>query len=337
MSIITNNDGNVKTAQTAKQQSEKWREKKLEAIAFSERMYRYPSLRARAQRMRNCGDIVLMQKCPKCGKEHIYGGMLCGDRLCPVCGWRLSISRYAQMLACLDLLAQDMIMNDIQCSMLTLTLRNCPIDKLHDTLVSMSRAWHNLSRQASFKRSVYAWARTIEITYNAKAKTYHPHMHILLFAYGSSLAEDVAFTRKAVRAWKESLGLDYEPIYDHKTAYANDKTLATYEEQETISFRNQTAIAARAAAVEVSKYIMGDKMGYKIPTRDILEYAEAIKGVHMVGYGGALKTARAALGLIDDQIDSTTVHTECTSCGAALQNYILKWSGAGYLEIPMDE
>lgn len=337
MPIIHQNPNDVKHAQ--KSPTLKWSEKKLEAEALAKRMMRYPSLRARAARMMQCGDIVLMQYCPKCHKEHAYSGNLCRDRLCPVCGWRLSLSRYSQMLATLDLLADSMYENDVKCSMLTLTLRNCTIDKLHDTLVAMSNAWRLMAKQKYFREAVYAWARSIEITYNARQRTYHPHMHILLFGYGGSLADDTQFTVMAISAWKRALGLDYDPIYNHKTAYTKEeqrKALACVEGQDVLSWREQASVAARSAAIEVSKYIMGDKMGLRIPQAHILEFAEAVKGVRMVGYGGAIKIARAALGLVDDSIDSTSVHNECSACGAALRNYIMRWSGCGYILEPYD-
>lgn len=337
MSSIPHNPDTVK--HTQKSPSKKWAEKKLEAETLAKRMWRYPTLRARAARMMQCGDIVLMQYCPRCHKEHAYSGNLCRDRLCPVCGWRLSLSRYSQMLATLDLLSDSMNENDVRCSMLTLTLRNCTIDKLHDTLVAMSNAWRNMAKQKYFRDSVYAWTRSIEITYNARQHTYHPHMHILLFGYGRSLADNTMFTAMAIEAWKKALGLDYDPIYNHKTAYTKEdskKMLASVEELETLSWREQANIAARQAAVEVSKYIMGDKMGLKIPQAHLLEFAEAIKGVRMVGYGGAIKIARQALGLVDDAIDSTSVHNECSACGAALRNYIMRWAGCGYILEPYD-
>lgn len=348
MSSISENKGIVKQGANLTP-SQKWTSKKFEAEMVAKRMMRFPSLRARAARMQQCGDIVLMQYCPKCGKQHAFSGNLCRDRMCPICGWRLSLSRYSQMLACLDMLNTSLSENDIRCSMLTLTLRNCTIDKLHDTLVSMSRAWHLLSKQAYFKRAVFAWARSIEITYNVKKKTYHPHMHILLFGYGAALSDDFEFTNQAIQAWKKALGIDYNPIYNHKAAYTrhtdeygahswnDDAVLAMVDTSDTLSWKDQCAAATRAAALECSKYIMGDKMGLKIPPSDLLEFSEAIKGIRMVGYGGALKIARQGLGLVDDSIDTTTVHNECSACGAALQNYILRWSGCGYISAPYDE
>lgn len=340
MSNIPQNPGSVK-APARLTDGEKWRAKKLEAESIAARMRRYPSLRARAARMMQCGDVCYSQYCPKCGHEHIVSGGLCRDRLCPICGWRLSLSRYSQMMVALDLLSDNMAALDIRCSMLTLTLRNCRIENLHDTLVSMAYAWNLIAKQKFFRTATYAWARSIEITYNAKSKTYHPHMHILLFGYGEALSDDTEYTRCAISAWKKALKLDYNPIYDHRAAYTTEdkarQELATVEAQETLSWREQASCAAKQAALEVSKYIMADKMALKIPQNHLLEFAEAIKGVRLIGYGGALKNARAALGLVDDQIDNPDIHKECPRCGAAMLNYILIWSGAGYMRVPLDK
>lgn len=343
MSSITDDTRDVNSSRI----ETKWRRKKLEAKATADRMAKYHNLRARAARMRECGDIVLMQHCPHCGKTHAFTGNLCRDRLCPLCGWRLSLARYGQMLQVLRLLDGAFRANDIRVSMLTLTLRNCKLTDLHDTLLAMSKAW-GLMRRQKLILDLYGWTRSLEITYNAKANTYHPHMHMLLFSIGGSAADDADFTMQAKRAWKTALGIDYEPIIHHVTAYVQERsqaaddadgsTQAAVAVAPSLSWAQQqdALSAAQAAAIEASKYCMGDKLALKIPDSHILPFSLAIKGIRFVGYGGAIKTARSALGLQDDSLEVNHPDRECDICGERMTNYILRWAGAGYIKVSAD-
>ena len=159
---------------------EKWKEHKTESIYMSERMMKHPSLRARAARMKYCGDVVGAEKCPVCGKIHLKGGHMCHDRLCPLCQWRLSATRFAQMLRCLDVLDAKLTRENATIGMLTLTLRNVPVFKLRDTIDKMSAAWKIMRQRKMFGALVIGAARSVEITYNAESNSYHPHLHIFL-------------------------------------------------------------------------------------------------------------------------------------------------------------
>lgn len=160
----------------------KWKEHKTESLYMSQRMMLHPSLRARAARMKFCGVTLGAQKCPICGKIHVKGGHMCHDRLCPLCQWRLSATRFAQMIHSLEVLDTKLTKEDATIGMLSLTLRNVPVFRLRETIEKMSSAWKIMRQRKSFGVLVIGAARSVEITYNSDQNNYHPHIHIFLIS-----------------------------------------------------------------------------------------------------------------------------------------------------------
>ncbi|MDK7012116.1 protein rep, partial [Escherichia coli] len=68
---------------------------------------------------------------------------------------------------------------------LTLTVRNCPITELGDTLTVMNAAFQRLKDRKEF-RGVLGWVRTTEVT-RGKDGSAHPHFHTLLMVSPSML------------------------------------------------------------------------------------------------------------------------------------------------------
>lgn len=159
---------------------EKWKYYKMESQLMSQRMMLHPSLRKRAVRMKACGDVLGAEKCPVCGKIHIRGGHNCNDRLCPLCQWRLSATRFRQMINCLTVLDDTLTAENATVGMLSLTLKNVPVYRLRETLEKMAAAWKIMRQRKCFDALVIGAARSVEITYNSDLKNYHPHIHIFL-------------------------------------------------------------------------------------------------------------------------------------------------------------
>lgn len=75
-----------------------------------------------------------------------------------------------------------------------------------------------------------------------------------------------------------------------------------------------------------------------IPDNHLPRFAAAISGLRFVSYTGCLKTARAALKFDDEKIPADVdPHYVCRSCGAAVQRYLLEWSGNGYVRVAVPD
>lgn len=99
---------------------------------------------------------------------------------------------------------------------LTLTVRNCPISDLRETLRGMNAAWQRLIQRKEFK-PVLGWVRTTEVT-RGKDGSAHPHFHALLMVPPSMVAGKLYVKQSRwVELWQEAMRLDYTPVVDIRT------------------------------------------------------------------------------------------------------------------------
>ncbi|MCM1367559.1 MAG: protein rep [Roseburia sp.] len=149
-----------------------------------------------AERMLNChkrwcGEYYDMQEV--FDVQQIF---LCHDRLCVNC----QHLRQAAQLQRFTKIFEDVV-KDHDLYMMTLTVPNCPIDSLRDSLDRLSSAFQSVIRYFTGNSKVagidfasygfYACYRNIEIVLNPDS--FHPHYHCIL-ALKKDLAEDKLFT-----------------------------------------------------------------------------------------------------------------------------------------------
>lgn len=150
---------------------------------------------------------------------HLIEAHYCHCRSCSICAWRRSLMLKAKFYMNIpEIIAQNPTVRFI---FLTLTLRNCQLSEIRDTVKDMSRAWKRFFERKQFKNDVVGFVRNLEIT-RGKDDTCHPHFHILLsvkqtyFNTGHYISKD-----KFAQLWKESLRLDYIPVVDVRTVRGN--------------------------------------------------------------------------------------------------------------------
>jgi hypothetical protein len=96
---------------------------------------------------------------------------------------------------------------------LTLTVRNCQITELRQTLQQMNYAWDKLARRKFFP--AVGWIRSTEIT-RGNDGTAHPHFHCLLMVKSSYFTHGYVKQKEWVEMWKSALKVDYDPMVDIK-------------------------------------------------------------------------------------------------------------------------
>lgn len=293
---------------------DRWEKKKLRAIEVAGKL-KAIGKKKRAERMKDCGNELLISKCPECGEYHVKGTALCRDRLCPICNWRLSLKRYSEMLQVFE----NLELQDKTVTLLTLTVKNVPIGELKTTLKEMTRAWKRFQQRKAFK-DVIGWARSTEITRNRKTGKMHPHFHILLIWKEKIDSKDYMAILKDT--WQLSARLDYKPIVDMRNAYSKE---IGYE-------------AVTKAALEAMKYIIKDKAYDDMKLSEFGILTEAIAGIRMIGYGGIIKEERKKLGMKDELENVTDIPVKCPKCNTELIDGIAVWSGVrGYITMTMEE
>ena len=96
---------------------------------------------------------------------------------------------------------------------LTLTVRNCDIADLGDTLTAMNAAFQRMKDRKEFK-PVQGWIRTTEVT-RGRDGSAHPHFHTLMMVPPSMLSGDAYVKHyRWVELWRDCLRVDYDPNVD---------------------------------------------------------------------------------------------------------------------------
>lgn len=201
----------------------------------------------------------------------------CRVRHCPVCQWRRSLMWQARFYQSLPAIQEAH--PKARWLFLTLTVRNCPVDQLGDTLTAMNAGWQRLKDRKDFK-PVTGWVRTTEVT-RGRDGSAHPHFHALLMVPPSMFAKNYVKQARWVELWQEAMRLDYTPVVDVRAV----KSKAPKEGQ---SEAEAAAAALQNAVAETLKYsVKPSDM-----TDDPAWFLEMTKQVHkrrFVATGGALK------------------------------------------------
>jgi len=107
---------------------------------------------------------------------------------------------------------------------ITLTVRNCELTELRDTIADMNRAWKLLTLRKQFPLT--GFAKALEIT-KGKDGTAHPHFHILGMVKPSYFSTGYLSQADWQQMWKEVLQIGYDPIIDVQAVKPNPKRLGS--------------------------------------------------------------------------------------------------------------
>lgn len=296
---------NTKTAKNGKKNVDllsKAAEHKAESWKISQRLLQIGE-KARSARMKACNEVVEIGICPCCGKQRILNSHLCRDRLCPTCGYLLSVKRYNEMIAALEHI--DVSAYDWR--FMTLTVKNCAPTSLEETLSELAKGWDRFLKARHIKANIKGVARSIEITYNRDTGEFHPHMHVLTaFKRGTALtALQLGFF------WRQAMHLNYRPIVDIEEPYC------TAEKTDPMA----------AAIVESFKYAVKSKQVAEMPLSSFAVLTSAIKNKRLISYTGVIQKARRELGIKnDDKADTEVDNRAPTCCGKVLTLAAARWS-----------
>lgn len=282
----------------------KWEAKKIANIKMARKMMKAGYLK-RGLRMEQCSQVMSFSKCEDCDNSQIHHASLCRDKLCPICKWRLATKRYIAMSEILHIASTEFPEAIYQ--FVTLTVPNCNVENLSKTLKSMSTQWNKLLQRVSGKRSL-GWARSLEITYNAKTKQVHPHYHCIIM-YGSQSEADIYGTN-VVSDWVElNAGSSFKA--------QSLKQIAKKDLDGDIS----------TAALEVFKYSTKDEDLETMPLSIFREFVKQIGGKRMVSFGGWLKECKHFID-VDMETASEDNESKCHYCGSThLHDILCEWSG----------
>jgi plasmid rolling circle replication initiator protein Rep len=93
----------------------------------------------------------------------------------------------------------------------TLTVKNCPITELKNTLAWMNKSWQRLTQLKAWPAE--GWLRSTEVT-RGKDGSAHPHFHTLILVKPGYFGKNYVKQAEWVEMWRRSLRIDYNPVLD---------------------------------------------------------------------------------------------------------------------------
>ena len=239
----------------------------------------------------------------------------CKVRLCPMCSWRRSLKIFGQVSKVMDHVEENYNYRYI---FLTLTVRNCYGEDLRDTLDLMTKSFNKLSERKAFKQAVKGYFRSLEITYNKKDNTYHPHFHMILAVDNSYFNQSKIYLsqEKWTNLWKSCLRVDYTPIVDVRRIKKDDNK----------DFGKAVAETAKYT-VKAEDFLIRDEKGniQENLTDEVVETLDnALHRKRLTAFGFKFKEIHKKLNL-DDAEDGDLTNTDNEELREDLTNIILRY------------
>ena len=172
----------------------------------------------------------------------------CKVRTCPICQWRKSLRWKAKTYSILPLIVKEY--PTYRWLFLTLTVKNCQINELRDTLFWLNKSWQRLSQRKKFP--AIGWIRTTEVTLG-KRKTAHPHFHCLLLVKPSYFGKNYIKQNEWVNMWRSCTQIDYTPLVDIRPVKREHQPMMLIPEILKYSIKESDLIKDKEWFLELTK------------------------------------------------------------------------------------
>lgn len=248
--------------------------------------------------LEHCADTLLFMQNAE-GKKKLKSANFCRLRLCPMCQWRRSLKMFGQVQTITDkILERD---KSTRFLFATFTVKNVDAENLETCINILNNKFlYLVSRNKTFapakklKQNLLGYLKAVEVTYNTKDKTYHPHLHVI-FAVKSTFFKNKQnyMTKKEwIELWQQALGVDYKPQTDIRAIKTN----------------------TGKAIAEVAKYPVKTAPILSLPDDEAVEVLKtltlSLNKKRFVSYGGIFKTVKQELKLADIETDKDLVNTD---------------------------
>lgn len=265
----------------------------------------------RAIAMANCCSLLVVSG--DGGRARVIHANSCKVRLCPWCSYKRSVKAYMENMSAVAYM-QGKTKQEVKWLHVVLTVKNVKRDALSAEIDRISAGIQSLRKEKRIARVLRGGMKSIEITYNEKADTYHPHAHLLLNVSPTYFGRGYIRQEEWREMWGEVMGLDYLP---------------------QVSVKRVDDMAS--AVAEVSKYITktGDLLKISHPAKRI-EVVDAIDSAsyrrRLCTYFGVLREVRAELKLPPDVPSEIVGDEDFNELEAACdkREYFFSWHVGGY-------
>lgn len=235
---------------------------------------------SKAEKLRMCNSHPIFYISEN--RLKFLSSLFCRMRMCPTCAFVRSHKIRNNVLNVIS----DEEFKDCGFVLITLTIRNCVAADLNQTIDNIYNAMRSLTsnKNSFFKAFFNGMFYALEITYNSKENTYHPHIHAICsykkgtYAYRKNMKGKRIEIEQLAKKWGYALGVDYLPSVSIKSVY-------------NCKFKQ---------VAEVAKYTV---KGTDIKNAEVLKYIDsALCGRRLATYQGLFKDIKHKLKL-NDEID----------------------------------
>lgn len=271
----------------------KWKEHKANNLRLAE-LYReankqFPRLisSARLWDMEQCANSLEFIRYVD-GSKKLKQAYFCRNRLCPMCQWRRSLKLFGQVSQISDLLVVQY--PGIRFLFVTLTQANVSganlkreFDKINAGFKKLTDKTKNRAAARGLQKSMLGYIKSVEVTYNSKTHTYHPHLHCIFAVQPAYFRTGNYINAANWRAlWRDMLGLDYLP---------------------QVCVEAIKGGADKKAVAELTKYPAKVTSVLDLPTSDAVQVLADLtrfcRNRRFVSFGGCFKQAKQELHLQD--------------------------------------
>jgi plasmid rolling circle replication initiator protein Rep len=267
------------------------------------------------------------------GGSHLklHSARFCRVRLCPICQWRRSMMWRARFLKALPKICADYPKGRF--IFLTLTVRNCRLEDLRETIAWMNASWLKMIKRKNFP--ALGWIKCIEVT-RGETDLAHPHFHCLLMVNSNYFTINYISQANWTKMWKECLKVDYTPIVNVKRV--RDRKHKSKQTVDSIDNTTVDTINNRpvdnpiddiiAGVLETIKYsvkpadLIGEDYMFVTPQDWLAELTRQLHKTRSIALGGIFKQYLSE----DDPEDLINAEIEEESdLDEEGYNYIFEW------------
>jgi hypothetical protein len=237
-----------------------------------------------ATRIHLCGESVLVlgARSEFASAETLAMPARCNSAACPHCARLISAERSSKVFDVLQTRKPE----DLR--MMTLTIKNCAQGELIETIQKLHHAFRLFRRgtkRGTWKTYIRGYIWNLEVTWNDREKTWHPHIHVLYDG-------DFYPVDDAGKKWRAVCETAEIPTTENfngvwiERLYFKDSTGKKRPVESDEEFY--------MAANEISKYNVKPLEGGEIRRADTVELLESLFNVRRFGTSGTLSISENA-------------------------------------------
>lgn len=181
-------------------------------------------------------------------KLKLDSARFCRVRHCPVCQWRRSLMWKAKAYKVLPQIVEAYPKH--RWLFMTLTLKNCPITELRETLTLMHESFKRLTKLKEFP--AIGWLKSTEVTRGWDGSA-HPHFHCLLLVSASYFGKNYIKQDEWAKLWQSSLRVDYTPVMDVQAVKKGQQPMQLVPELLKYCTKESDLVADREWFLELTR------------------------------------------------------------------------------------